>query len=171
MDKMIIHGGAPLRGAVNVSGSKNATLPILMASLLTSEPVSIRNVPHLRDVETALALLRRLGVQCAGPAITTWCLQAESVTSHQAPYDLVKTMRASFFVLGPLLARAQTRQGFHSRWMRDRRAPGEPAHHRNSRARRAQFNCATATSKRMPTSFRARASGSIILRWARPRTS
>ncbi len=72
MDKMIIHGGAPLRGAVSVSGSKNATLPILMASLLTDEPVPIRNVPHLRDVRTALALLRapRRAI-AAGPAITT----------------------------------------------------------------------------------------------------
>ena len=107
MDKMIIHGGAPLRGAVNVSGSKNATLPILMASLLTREPVRIRNVPHLRDVETALALLRRLGVQCAWTGDHNLVLQAENVTSHEAPYDLVKTMRASFFVLGPLLARAK----------------------------------------------------------------
>src|SRR5579863_1321459 len=105
MDKMIIHGGAPLKGAVSVSGSKNATLPILMASLLTREPVRIRNVPHLRDVETALALLRRLGVQCAWTGDHNLVLQAESVTSHEAPYDLVKTMRASFFVLGPLLAR------------------------------------------------------------------
>src|SRR5579863_1011933 len=105
MDKMIIHGGAPLKGAVSVSGSKNATLPILMASLLTREPVRIRNVPHLRDVETALALLRRLGVQCAWTGDHNLVLQAESVTSFEAPYDLVKTMRASFFVLGPLLAR------------------------------------------------------------------
>src|SRR5580698_1942782 len=106
MDKMIIHGGSPLRGAVSVSGSKNATLPILMASLLTKEPVSIRNVPHLRDVNTALALLRGLGVQSAWTGDHKLVLHAEQVTSHEAPYELVKTMRASFFVLGPLLARA-----------------------------------------------------------------
>ena len=106
MDKMIIHGGARLSGAVTVSGSKNATLPILMASLLTEEPVRIGNVPQLRDVNTALALLRRLGVRSEWTGDHKLVLQAENVTSHEAPYELVKTMRASFFVLGPLLARA-----------------------------------------------------------------
>src|ERR1700683_2145360 len=105
MDKMIIHGGAPLKGAVSVSGSKNATLPILMASLLTDEPCTIRNVPRLRDVNTALALLRGLGVQSEWTGDHALAIHAEHVTSHEAPYELVKTMRASFFVLGPLLAR------------------------------------------------------------------
>jgi UDP-N-acetylglucosamine 1-carboxyvinyltransferase len=105
MDKMIIHGGARLTGAVTVSGSKNATLPILMASLLTAEPVTIRNVPRLRDVNTALALLRRLGVESEWTGDHNLAIHAENVTSHEAPYELVKTMRASFFVLGPLLAR------------------------------------------------------------------
>ena len=94
MDKMIIHGGAPLMGAVSVSGSKNATLPILMASLLTDEPCTIRNVPHLRDVNTALALLRGLGVQSEWSGDHKLTLRAEHVTSHEAPYELVKTMRA-----------------------------------------------------------------------------
>ena len=106
MDKMIIHGGARLSGAVTVSGSKNATLPILMASLLTAEPVTIRNVPRLRDVNTALALLNRLGVESEWTGDHKLTLHAERVTSHEAPYELVKTMRASFFVLGPLLARS-----------------------------------------------------------------
>jgi UDP-N-acetylglucosamine 1-carboxyvinyltransferase len=107
MDKMIIHGGARLRGAVSVSGSKNATLPILMASLLTAEPVRIGNVPRLRDVNTALGLLGRLGVNCEWTGEHQLLLHAANVTSHEAPYELVKTMRASFCVLGPLLARAR----------------------------------------------------------------
>ncbi len=102
---MIIQGGIALSGEARVSGSKNAALPILMASVLTDEPVLVRNVPRLRDVQTALELLAQLGV------LTRWVgehdleLHAARVTSHEAPYDLVKTMRASFVVLGPLLAR------------------------------------------------------------------
>src|SRR5689334_6969174 len=105
MDKMVIHGGVPLRGTVALSGGKNAALPIMIASLLTADPVVIRNVPRLRDVRTAADLLARLGVR------TRWLneheieLQAGDVIAHEAPYDLVKTMRASFVVLGPLLAR------------------------------------------------------------------
>jgi len=102
---MVIHGGVPLSGTVALSGSKNAALPIMIASLLTAEPLIIRNVPRLRDVRTAADLLARLGVR------TRWLgeheieLQAGDVIAHEAPYDLVKTMRASFVVLGPLLAR------------------------------------------------------------------
>jgi len=102
---MVIHGGVPLSGTVALSGSKNAALPIMIASLLTADPVIIRNVPRLRDVRTAADLLARLGVR------TRWLgeheieLQAGDVIAHEAPYDLVKTMRASFVVLGPLLAR------------------------------------------------------------------
>ncbi len=106
MDKIIIHGGTPLRGEVAVSGSKNASLPILMATLLTEEPVRLRNLPRLRDVNTALALLGRLGVESRWTGEHELELHAAQVTSHEAPYDLVKTMRASFVVLGPLLARA-----------------------------------------------------------------
>ncbi len=106
MDKIIIHGGTPLRGEVAVSGSKNASLPILMAALLTEEPVRLRNLPRLRDVNTALALLGRLGVESRWTGEHELELHAARVTSHEAPYDLVKTMRASFVVLGPLLARA-----------------------------------------------------------------
>jgi UDP-N-acetylglucosamine 1-carboxyvinyltransferase len=106
MDKIIIHGGTPLKGEVAVSGSKNASLPILMAALLTEEPVRLRNLPRLRDVNTALALLGRLGVESRWTGEHELELHAAQVTSHEAPYDLVKTMRASFVVLGPLLARA-----------------------------------------------------------------
>ena len=105
MDKMIIHGGAPLRGAVDLSGSKNAALPILMAAALTDEPVVIHNVPHLRDVRTALELLSRLGVKSRWLDPHAVEVHAANIDHHEAPYDLVKTMRASFLVLGPLLAR------------------------------------------------------------------
>ncbi len=106
MDKIVIHGGVPLRGEVAVSGSKNAALPIMMAALLTAEPVIIRNVPRLRDINTALALLNQSGVEGRWLDDHTLELCAANITSHEAPYDLVKTMRASFFVLGPLLARS-----------------------------------------------------------------
>ncbi len=106
MDKIIIHGGTPLHGSISLSGSKNATLPILMASLLTSEPVIVSNVPRLRDVTTAIDLLARLGVEVRWLGEHELELHAGEISSCEAPYDLVKTMRASFVVLGPLLARA-----------------------------------------------------------------
>ncbi|MDB5107229.1 MAG: murA [Candidatus Binatus sp.] len=102
---MIIRGGNPLRGTVSLSGSKNAALPIMMASLLTSEPLRLRNVPRLRDVKTAMQLLAQLGVECAWTGDHEIELRAGNITAHEASYDLVKTMRASFVVLGPLLAR------------------------------------------------------------------
>jgi UDP-N-acetylglucosamine 1-carboxyvinyltransferase len=105
MEKMIIRGGAPLSGRVELSGSKNAALPILMASLLTAEAVHITNVPRLRDVRTAIDLLGRLGVESQWTGEHALTLHAARVTGHEAPYDLVKTMRASFCILGPLLAR------------------------------------------------------------------
>src|SRR6202051_3774534 len=105
MEKMIIHGGAPLRGTVTLSGSKNAALPIMMASLLTAEPLHLSNVPRLRDVKTAMELLIGLGVEARWVDETRVELRAAKVTSHEASYELVKTMRASFLVLGPLLAR------------------------------------------------------------------
>jgi UDP-N-acetylglucosamine 1-carboxyvinyltransferase len=105
MDKMLIRGGQPLRGVTSVSGSKNAALPILMASLLTAEPLVIHNVPRLRDVRTAIALLEELGANARWIDEHSLELQAAHVTGHEASYDLVKTMRASFVVLGPILAR------------------------------------------------------------------
>jgi UDP-N-acetylglucosamine 1-carboxyvinyltransferase len=105
MEKMIIHGGAPLRGTVTLSGSKNAALPIMMAALLTAEPLVLSNVPRLRDVKTAMDLLVQLGVAARWLDDHRVELHAENVTSHEASYELVKTMRASFVVLGPLLAR------------------------------------------------------------------
>jgi UDP-N-acetylglucosamine 1-carboxyvinyltransferase len=105
MEKIVIHGGSPLSGRVALSGSKNAALPIMMASLLTDEPVRIANVPRLRDVSTAIELLGRLGVEATWTGDHELLLHAVRISGHEAAYDLVKTMRASFFVLGPLLAR------------------------------------------------------------------
>ncbi|MGO9264620.1 MAG: UDP-N-acetylglucosamine 1-carboxyvinyltransferase [Candidatus Binataceae bacterium] len=105
MDKMLIRGGRPLRGTTTVSGSKNAALPILMASLLTSEPVVLHNVPRLRDVRTAISLLEGLGAKARWLDEHSLELHAAQVTGYEASYDLVKTMRASFVVLGPILAR------------------------------------------------------------------
>jgi UDP-N-acetylglucosamine 1-carboxyvinyltransferase len=105
MDKLLIHGGTPLRGQIMLSGSKNASLPIMMASVLTDEPIVLHNVPRLRDVWTSLALLERLGVPSRWLDDHAVEIHAATIASHEAPYDLVKTMRASFLILGPLLAR------------------------------------------------------------------
>ena len=106
VDKLVITGGAQLRGEVSVSGAKNAALPILCASLLSADPLELTNVPNLRDVATACALLARLGVRVdKDPAGHRLTLHARDISSHTAEYDLVKTMRASILVLGPLLAR------------------------------------------------------------------
>ena len=106
MDTMVIRGGAVLRGAVGLAGSKNAALPCMMAAVLTEEPVLLRNVPRVRDVRTAIELLAGLGVESRWIDEHSLTLHAAAITSHEAPYELVKTMRASFFVLGPLLARS-----------------------------------------------------------------
>ena len=107
MDKLLIRGGRRLEGEVTISGAKNAALPELCASLLTAEPVTLTNVPRLQDVNTMLKLLRNMGVAAerseAEPE--TVALDASRVSSPEAPYELVKTMRASILALGPLLAR------------------------------------------------------------------
>ena len=107
MDSIIIEGGAALEGAVAPSGSKNAALPILISSLLTADECSYARVPTLRDVDTTLRLLSRLGVTIEKQLMADGRLDltADKVCRTEAPYDLVKTMRASFLVLGPLLAR------------------------------------------------------------------
>ncbi|MGE4299460.1 MAG: UDP-N-acetylglucosamine 1-carboxyvinyltransferase [Desulfovibrionaceae bacterium] len=103
MDKLVIQGGAPLHGRIRISGSKNAALPILMGALLTDDPITFTNVPRLRDIFTTLKLLRILGYDSTfeGDTVAT----APGPLQHDAPYDLVKTMRASVLCLGPLLAR------------------------------------------------------------------
>jgi UDP-N-acetylglucosamine 1-carboxyvinyltransferase len=105
MDKLIIRGGVPLCGQVTISGAKNAALPILAATLLTQEPVTISNVPHLRDVTTTIELLGRMGAQIEFDDRMQIRVDCCDITSCEAPYELVKTMRASILVLGPLLAR------------------------------------------------------------------
>ena len=105
MDKLRINGGQRLGGSLRVSGAKNAALPILAATLLTGETVTVANAPHLNDVTTMIKLLRRLGADAAageGPEVS---VTAAELSSLRAPYELVKTMRASFLVMGPLLAR------------------------------------------------------------------
>lgn len=106
MDKLLIHGGRRLNGEVRISGAKNAALPILCAGLLVPGTLELDNVPHLQDVDTTLRLLERMGVRTGRDAQAgTVSLDASDVTSTEAAYDLVKTMRASILVLGPLVAR------------------------------------------------------------------
>jgi UDP-N-acetylglucosamine 1-carboxyvinyltransferase len=105
MDKLQITGGTPLNGDVRISGAKNAALPILAASLLASEPVSIGNVPHLRDVTTMIELLGRMGVAVTVGERMRVDVDTRGIREFVAPYELVKTMRAAILVLGPLLAR------------------------------------------------------------------
>jgi UDP-N-acetylglucosamine 1-carboxyvinyltransferase len=104
MDKLAITGGVPLQGEVRVSGAKNAALPILCAALLTSEPLVLKNVPKLNDVRTMRSLLAQMGVHAEGEA-TGLTLSAADIDWPLAPYEMVKTMRASILALGPLLAR------------------------------------------------------------------
>ena len=105
MDKLLIDGGATLSGKVNCSGAKNAALPILAATLLAEKPVTIRNVPHLKDVTTTIALLQTMGVEITIDDQMNVQVDASAVSRMEAPYELVKTMRASILVLGPLAAR------------------------------------------------------------------
>jgi UDP-N-acetylglucosamine 1-carboxyvinyltransferase len=104
MDKIIIRGGERLIGEMEVSGSKNATLPIFVASLLTEGKNLFRNVPNLRDVQTIVKVIKNLGVKVWEEG-DGYRIDATEVSNHEAPYDLVKTMRASILVLGPLVAR------------------------------------------------------------------
>jgi len=105
MDKLIIRGGVPLSGEIRISGAKNAALPLMCAALLTREQLTLSNVPHLRDVTTMLRLLAQLGVEVSLDDRLGLTLKAERLSDPLAPYELVKTMRASILVLGPLLAR------------------------------------------------------------------
>jgi UDP-N-acetylglucosamine 1-carboxyvinyltransferase len=105
MDKLLIRGGRPLHGEVLISGAKNAALPELCAALLTAQPVTLRNVPRLQDVATMLKLIRNMGVTAEVTQDGTVRLDAGALGNPEAPYELVKTMRASVLALGPLLAR------------------------------------------------------------------
>ena len=105
MDKLLIRGGNQLLGTVEVAGAKNAALPELCAALLSAEPVELRNVPRLQDVSTMLKLIRNMGVQAEHHEDGRVTLDAGALGNPEAPYELVKTMRASVLALGPLLAR------------------------------------------------------------------
>lgn len=105
MSKLLIQGGRPLVGELRAAGAKNAVLPILAATLLADEPMTISNVPHLRDVTTTMELLGRLGASLSVDERMTIEVDPRTTNKFCAPYDLVKTMRASILVLGPLLAR------------------------------------------------------------------
>jgi len=109
LDKIVIRGGSPLNGEIAVSGSKNAALPILISSLLTTERCTYRSVPHLADIRTILKLLAGLGGKVEHrrwrDGADDLTLQADRIDNCEAPYELVKTMRASFLVIGPLVAR------------------------------------------------------------------
>lgn len=105
MDTMLIRGKKPLRGTVQVGGAKNAALPLLFATLLAPGRHRLQNMPQLRDITTALELLRLLGADVVWENDSTVCLNSQRLDAQQAPYELVRTMRASVLVLGPLLAR------------------------------------------------------------------
>jgi UDP-N-acetylglucosamine 1-carboxyvinyltransferase len=105
MDKLIIQGGQRLSGSIRVSGAKNAALPILAATLLADSPMTVSNVPHLQDITTTLELLGRMGVRLTVDERMNIEADASAIASFEAPYELVRTMRASILVLGPLLAR------------------------------------------------------------------
>jgi len=105
MDKLLISGGIPLNGSIRISGSKNAALPILAATLLAETPTLIKNVPHLRDITTMVGLLGRMGIRLMVDEYMNIEVDTSAIHTFIAPYDLVRTMRASVLVLGPLLAR------------------------------------------------------------------
>lgn len=105
MDKLIITGGKPLSGEIRISGAKNAALPIIVSTLLSDDPVLIRNIPHLHDITTTMELLGRMGVSLTMDENMDVEVNPTTINSFVAPYELVKTMRASILVLGPLLAR------------------------------------------------------------------
>jgi UDP-N-acetylglucosamine 1-carboxyvinyltransferase len=107
MDRFKIHGGNRLKGTVRISGAKNAALPAMAAALLTRDPVTLRNIPHVRDIITMAKLLAHMRCRVASPDLppSEFTIQAETVSHAEAPYELVKTMRASVLTLGPLVGR------------------------------------------------------------------
>ena len=105
MDKLLITGGANLQGEIRISGAKNAALPIIASTLLADEPVNIGNIPHLHDITTTMELLGRMGVQITMNEKMGVEVDTSTIKEYVAPYELVKTMRASILVLGPLVAR------------------------------------------------------------------
>src|ERR1700723_4508911 len=107
MDRFKIQGGRKLEGTVQISGAKNAALPAMAAALLTSDVVTLQNIPHVRDIITMAKLLAHMRCNVQSPDLppSEFIIQAETVSHAEAPYDLVKTMRASVLTLGPLVGR------------------------------------------------------------------
>src|SRR6476620_1388905 len=105
MDKFLVRGGQPLQGKIQIGGAKNSALPCLAAALLTAETVTLHNVPYVKDLITQRRLLEDLGATVLTPELRTHKITAANVELFEAPYELVKTMRASVLALGPLLAR------------------------------------------------------------------
>jgi UDP-N-acetylglucosamine 1-carboxyvinyltransferase len=104
VDKLLITGGAQLDGTIRISGSKNSSLPILAATLLADEPVTVGNLPHLQDVTTMIELLGTMGIDLLINEKLEVEINANTIKEFNAPYELVRTMRASILVLGPMLA-------------------------------------------------------------------
>ena len=130
MDKLQINGGIALEGEIRISGAKNATLPILAGCLLADGPVTVSNVPHLQDVTTMIELLGRMGVSVTIDEKMRIEVDASTIKEYFAPYQLVKTMRASILVLGPLLARFGCGGCVLARRLCDRRASGQHSRRR-----------------------------------------
>src|SRR5690349_6777458 len=105
MDKFRIIGGKPLEGRISISGAKNSALPCMAATLLTAETVVLHNLPYVRDIITMRRLLEDMGCMALMPERNTLKITAEDIQFFEAPYELVKTMRASVLALGPLVAR------------------------------------------------------------------
>src|ERR687896_126553 len=105
MDKFRITGGLPLKGRVAISGAKNSALPCMAAALLTPETVTLHNIPYVRDIITQRRLLEAIGAHVLRPELRTHKITASNIEVFEAPYELVKTMRASVLALGPLIAR------------------------------------------------------------------
>ncbi|MCW8887943.1 MAG: UDP-N-acetylglucosamine 1-carboxyvinyltransferase, partial [Gammaproteobacteria bacterium] len=105
MDKLIITGGTRLSGEIRISGAKNAALPILISALVADGPVTISNIPHLHDITTTMELLGNMGVSLGIDEKLNIEVDCSTIHNFSAPYELVKTMRASILVLGPLIAR------------------------------------------------------------------
>jgi UDP-N-acetylglucosamine 1-carboxyvinyltransferase len=105
MDKFLVNGGVPLRGRIEISGAKNSALPCLAAALLSPKEVTLHNVPYVKDLITQRRLLEDLGAEVLVPALNTFKINARNIETFEAPYELVRTMRASVLALGPLLAR------------------------------------------------------------------
>ena len=105
MDKIVIEGGFPLNGEISISGAKNSAIKLMAVSLLTDQAIKLKNMPQLRDTRSMAELLTHLGVKVNAGKGTEMTLHAKKLTSTTAPYDLVRKMRASFNVLGPLIAR------------------------------------------------------------------